>query len=258
MPFMPEESSDLTPVIVAGASRPARWLVLCDHASNAVPSWVANGDLGISRGDMSRHIAYDVGASGLALKLAERLDAPAVLANYSRLVIDPNRGEHDPTLVMRIYDGTIIPANRDADETEIERRKEMLYRPYHRTIAEIAARRSDTVILSVHSFTPQFRGRKPRPWHVTLLFADDDRLSLPLLAGLARERQLVVGANQPYSGRLEGDTIDRHAVQTRRQNALIEVRNDLIGEEKDQAEWADRLARVLPEALQAAETRGEA
>ena len=258
MPFMPRESPDPAPVIVAGESRPARWLVLCDHASNAVPSWVANGDLGISPDDMSRHIAHDVGASGLALKLAERLDAPVVLANYSRLVIDPNRGEHDPTLVMRIYDGTIIPANRDADETEIERRKEMLYRPYHRTIAKIAARRPDTVILAVHSFTPRFRGRKPRPWHVTLLFAEDDRLSLPLLAGLARDRQLVVGANQPYSGRLEGDTIDRHAVQTGRQNTLIEVRNDLIGEERDQAEWADRLAGVLPEALQAAETRGEA
>ncbi len=253
MPFDPGESPDPPAVTVVGESRPSRWLVLCDHASNAVPSWVANGDLGLSRDDMARHIAYDVGASGLALKLAERLDAPAVLAGYSRLVIDPNRGERDPTLVMRICDGTVIPANRDAGEAEAELRKEMLYRPYHRAVAATAARRPDAVILSVHSFTRRLRGREPRPWHVTVLFGDDDRLSLPLLAGLRRERGLVVGANQPYSGRLEGDTIDRHAVRQGRQSALIEIRNDLIAGEGGQAEWADRLAGLLPEALRTAE-----
>ncbi|NNE81622.1 MAG: N-formylglutamate amidohydrolase [Silicimonas sp.] len=252
MPFE-TENSGWTPVHVIGEARPARWLVLCDHASNAVPPTVAGGDLGISSEDMARHIAYDVGAAGLALQLAERLDAPAILSNFSRLVIDPNRGEDDPTLVMRLYDGTIVPANRQVDDAEVARRLDQLYRPYHARVAELAGRRDDTVILSVHSFTPQFRGRAARPWHVGLLFAEDDRLSRALLAELRDESGLIVGENQPYSGALKGDTIDRHAIGMRRQNTLIEVRNDLIADDTGQTEWADRLARLLPPALAIAE-----
>jgi predicted N-formylglutamate amidohydrolase len=102
--------------VVEGEDRPGRWLVTCDHASNRVPDWVNGGDLGIAGADMARHIAWDVGAAGLARALAERLDSPAILSDFSRLVIDPNRGEDDPTLVMRLYDGTIIPANRHLTE----------------------------------------------------------------------------------------------------------------------------------------------
>ncbi len=248
MPFEPH-TNDWTPCYVFGEDRPARWLVLCDHASNAVPASVNGGDLGVCAADMARHIAYDVGAAGLALQLAEALDAPVILSNFSRLVIDPNRGEDDPTLVMRLYDGTIIPANRHADEAEVERRLNLFHRPYHSEIERLAARRSDTVIVSVHSFTPQFRHRAPRPWHVGLLFAEDDRLSRPLIGALRREDGLVVGENQPYSGYLDGDTIDRHAISHGRQNTLIEVRNDLIGDDTGQAEWAERFARLLPDAL---------
>ncbi|KKK80679.1 hypothetical protein LCGC14_2821090, partial [marine sediment metagenome] len=100
------------PFFIEGADRPARWLVTCDHAANTVPVEVGNRSLGLSDADMNRHIAYDVGAAGLARALARRLDAPAILSNFSRLVIDPNRGEDDPTLLMKLYDGTIIPANR--------------------------------------------------------------------------------------------------------------------------------------------------
>ena len=256
MPFEPENSG-WTPVHVIGEARPARWLVLCDHASNSVPPSVAGGDLGISPEDMARHIAFDVGAAGLALQLAEQLEATAVLSNFSRLVIDPNRGEDDPTLVMKLYDGTIVPANRHVDKTEIERRLDAFYRPYHSEVSRLAARRDDTVILSVHSFTRQFRGREPRPWHIGLLFADDDRLSRALLGELRNEHGLIVGENQPYSGALRGDTIDRHAIETRRQNTLIEVRNDLIADDGGQTLWAERLARLLPSALAAADTQGD-
>ncbi len=238
---------------VVGEARPARWLVVCDHASNHVPQDVAEGDLGISPDDMARHIAYDVGAAGLALALAERLNAPAVLANFSRLVIDPNRGEDDPTLIMRLYDGTIILANRHIDEGEAARRVDAYYRPYHDAVSRLAARREDTVILSVHSFTRQFRGRAPRPWHVGLLFAQDDRLSRPLLSALDGPGDLNIGENQPYSGALAGDTIDRHAIRTGRHNTLIEVRNDLITTVAGQEDWAARLAALLPGALSEAE-----
>ncbi|MDJ1015697.1 MAG: N-formylglutamate amidohydrolase [Paracoccaceae bacterium] len=241
------------PVHVLGEDRSSRWLIICDHATNRVPDWVAGGDLGISPEDMARHIAFDVGASGVAIRLAERLSAPVVLSNFSRLVIDPNRGEDDPTLLMRLYDGTIIPANRHAGEEERELRLNRCYRPYHDAVARMAARRSDTAIISVHSFTRQFRGRQHRPWHTGLLYGEDERLSLPLLHLLRQEPGLIVGANEPYSGRLKGDTMDRHAIETGRQNTLIEVRNDLIADDAGQVAWADRFARLLPEALEMAE-----
>ena len=251
MPFE-EAITDWTPVRTIGADRPSNWLVICDHASNYVPSTVAGGDLGIDAEDMERHIDYDPGAAEVSLALGERLNAPVVLSDFSRLVIDPNRGEDDPTLLMKLYDGTIIPANRFADDAERERRADLCYRPYHQAVAEAASRQTETVIISVHSFTPRLRGRPARPWDVGILFAEDDRLSRPLVSRL-REDGIAVGENQPYSGALAGDTIDRHALQTGRQNTLIEIRNDLIQTQATQIEWAEQFARLLPEALDQAE-----
>jgi predicted N-formylglutamate amidohydrolase len=162
-------------------------------------------------------------------------------------VIDPNRGEDDPTLVMRLYDGTIIPANRHAAPEDIERRLNRLYRPYHTALAELAARRADTVIVSIHSFTPQLRGRPPRPWHIGLLYAADARLAKPLLARLTQEPDLCVGDNEPYTGHLPGDAIARHAIAHERPNVLIELRNDLIETPAQQTAWARRLAPILQE-----------
>jgi len=248
---MPRDSAPdvFAPVEVFGEDRPSRWLILCDHARNTVPQCVADGDLGLPASDMARHIAYDVGSEGVARHLAERLDAPCVLSNFSRLVIDPNRGEDDPTLLMRLYDGSVIPANRRADRAEVERRLDLCYRPYHRKVAELAARRDDTVILSVHSFTPQLAGRPPRPWHISMLSAADRRLTEPLLALLRAEPDLCVGDNEPYGGHLPGDTIDTHACAHDRHNTLIEIRNDLIRTATQQAAWADRLAPMLTTAL---------
>lgn len=252
---MPSELQGLTwsPVRVVGRDRPSRWLIVCDHATNKVPPDVADGCLGVSDADMQRHIAYDVGAAGVTVRLAEQLKAPAVLSNFSRLVIDPNRGEDDPTLVMRLYDGTIIPANRHVDHAEVERRLRLCYRPYHAAIAELAMHHPETVIVSIHSFTPQLRGRPKRPWHVGFLHAEDTRLSDAVANLLRADGEWSVGLNVPYSGKLHGDTIDKHAIQHVRQNTLIEVRNDLIADEKGQLEWADRLAHLLPKALDVAE-----
>lgn len=253
---MPSEHQKITwePVHVIGRDRPARWLVLCDHATNVVPPTIANGSLNISDSDMSRHIAFDVGAAGLAIRLAALLDAPTVLSNFSRLVIDPNRGEDDPTLVMRLYDGTIIPANRNVDQADIDARLDQCYRPYHDAIAEIAKRRDDTAVLSIHSFTPQLRGRAPRPWHIGFLHADDTRLSVAAADLLRADPQWCVGLNVPYSGKLAGDTIDKHAIRHQRQNTLIEVRSDLIAQEAGQHEWAERFATLMPKALAVTET----
>lgn len=238
-------------VKIEGEERRGRWLVTCDHASNHVPDWVGGGDLGIPAEDMARHIAWDVGAAGVARELGRLLDSPVILSDFSRLVIDPNRGEDDPTLVMKLYDGTIIPANRHAGPEEVERRLDLLYRPYHAAYARLAALRPDRVIVAVHSFTPCLRGRAERPWHVGVLYSHlDERFSKPLIVRLQAEADLCVGDNEPYSGHLPGDAIDRHALRLGRLNTLIELRNDLIGDPVHQAHWAARLAPILTEVLE--------
>lgn len=238
-----------SPFITEGVNRPSRWLITCDHASNVVPPFVGNGDLGLPAADMQRHIAYDPGALALCKLLGERLNAPVVASNFSRLVIDPNRGEDDPTLVMQLYDGTIIPANRHVDAAERERRLTRCYRPYHGALAELAARRPDTVLVSVHSFTPQLRGRAPRPWEVGILQPEAERFSPHLIATLQAPGDLCVGINEPYTGYLPGDTIDTHGTKMGRPNTLIELRNDLIVDDTGQQLWADRLATSLSQAL---------
>lgn len=238
------------PFEIVGQDRPGRWLVTCDHATNRVPGCIGGGALGIATADMDRHIAYDVGAAGVARRLAERLNAPAILSTFSRLVIDPNRGEDDPTLVMKLYDRTVIPANRAVDAAETERRLDRFHRPYHDALEALAARRDDTVICAVHSFTPRLFGRSDRPWQIGILYSHvDPRLAVALLDRLRAEPGLVVGENEPYGGHLDGDSIDRHALRHGRPNVLIEIRHDLIRTEDGQIAWADRLAPILEEVL---------
>ena len=236
------------PVHIEGAGRQGRFLVTCDHATNAVPADLG-GSLGLPAEDMARHIAWDPGALGVARALAAALDSPVVWAGFSRLVIDPNRGGRDPTQLMRLYDGSVIPGNRHAGPEERARRVAAYWQPYHDAIADLAARQTDPVIVALHSFTPQLRGRAPRPWQVGILHASDSRLSDPLIDLLQAEPDLVVGRNQPYPGHLPGDSIDRHALRHGRHNTLIELRNDLIATPETQQHWADRLAPLLRRAL---------
>lgn len=237
-----------TPFEICGAERPGRWLVSCDHATNIVPDWVHGGDLGLPEADMARHIAFDIGAEGVTRKLSKALNSPAILSRFSRLVCDPNRGEDDPTIMMRLYDGTIIPANRNADAAEIEERLQRLYRPYHAAYADLANKISNPVICAVHSFTPRLRGRHPRPWEIGILYADDKRLAEPFLEA-CRAQGWCTGDNEPYAGHLPGDAVDRHALQHGRPNVLIELRQDLIEDEAGQTLWAERLAPILTDVL---------
>ena len=224
------------------------WVIICDHASNFVPRSVADGNLGVNKKEMQRHIAFDVGAKGLALELGKSLGAPVVCSNYSRLVIDPNRGEKDPTLVMQLYDGTIIPANKNVTNLEIERRLDLFYRPYHDAIKNLLNSFQDPIIVSIHSFTPQLKGKKTRPWHVGLLTSGDRRFHNVLLKSFEKEPQLCVGDNEPYIGTSPGNTIDKHAIIEERFNTLIEVRNDLIKTDFDQKAWAKLIKNNLIQA----------
>ena len=237
------------PFLTHNETAPGPAVILCDHASNHDPACVNGGDLGLSDADMSRHIAYDVGAAGLAAALAPMLDASAVLSQFSRLVIDPNRGADDPTLVMKLYDGSIIPANRHADAAEVARRKRAFFDPYHaevtRVIDRVAARGTPPRLISIHSYTPQLRGRPPRPWHVGVLWDRDDRLAGPLIRMLRKDPDLVIGDNEPYTGQLQGDCMYTHGTLRGLPHVLIEVRNDLIETEAAQRDWAARLAPAL-------------
>jgi predicted N-formylglutamate amidohydrolase len=221
-------------------------LVLCDHASNAMPE--AFGSLGLDPAQLERHIAYDIGAAWVSRRLAARLGCPALLSSFSRLLIDPNRGLDDPTLVMQISDGAIIPGNARITPAAIDERIAAFYAPYDAAIAieigDAVAAGLPPAVISVHSFTPLWRGRV-RPWHVGLLWDKDDRLVAPLFAALRAEPGLVVGDNEPYAGWLSGDTIDRHATRLGLPNVLIELRQDLIDTQASAEAWADRLAVML-------------
>ena len=221
-------------------------LVLCDHATNTIPP--EYGGLGMPPAELARHIGYDIGAAMVARRLAARLNAPALLTDFSRLLIDPNRGLDDPTLVMRLSDGAIVPGNARVDQEEIARRITRFYRPYDAAItAAIDASLAQGIapaIVSIHSFTPVWRGH-PRPWEVAVLWDADPRLPLPLIAALRDGGDLTVGDNEPYDGALAGDVIARHATARGLANALIEVRQDLIADATGAAAWGDRLAEVI-------------
>ena len=221
-------------------------LLVCDHADNAFPP--GYGTLGLPAAQLQRHIAYDPGAAAITLHMARILGAPAVLTRYSRLLIDPNRGEDDPTLIMRISDGAIVPGNSSITAAEREKRINLYYRPYHdavdRLIDGMMAAGKPPVIFSIHSFTENWRGWL-RPWHAGVLWDKDPRLAIPVLNALREDDNLVVGDNEPYAGALRGDCMHKHATVRGLANALIEVRQDLIYHEAGQIEWAGKLAGIL-------------
>lgn len=227
-------------------------LIVCDHASNALPA--EYGTLGLPQQQLERHIGYDIGAANVTRALAAQINAPAVLSGFSRLLIDANRGDDDPTLIMRLSDGAAVPGNADYDEAERTRRLHRYYEPYHRAIDEAIDAGIDAgrppAIFSIHTFTENWRGT-PRPWHATILWDRDPRLPVPLLQALQSEAGLVIGENVPYSGELKGDCLYRHGTQRGLAHALIEIRQDLVREEEGQREWAQRLAHILTPLLQA-------
>ncbi len=224
-------------------------IFVCDHASNAVPS--EYGTLGLEEGAFAAHIASDIGAAEVTRALSVAYGARAVLARWSRLLIDLNRGPDDPTLVMKLTDGRIVPGNRDADAAEVARRLACFHKPYHDVIAvEIAAAReagSNPAIISMHSFTPVWKGFQ-RPWEVGVLWDRDGRLAKPLIAALARAG-MNVGDNEPYDGELEGDTMYVHGTSNGLPHVLIEIRQDLIVTHDAAHKFAVRLKPILDEAL---------
>ncbi len=224
-------------------------VLLCDHARNTVPA--EYGTLGLAASDFDRHIAYDIGAEALTRALAKRLGCPAVHSCFSRLLIDPNRGEDDPTIVMFLSDGTVISGNYPIEDEEIERRIHGFHAPYHDVIDKVLddaiSSGTNPMVFSVHSFTEAWKGI-PRPWEVAVLWDNDPRLNRYMIDGLAQLPGLTVGDNEPYDGALKNDTMYRHCTQRGLAHSLIEVRQDLIADPGGVEQWADILGPLLEEA----------
>ncbi len=240
-------SAVFAPFEIVDGDRGLGLVLVADHARRDLPQ--EYGDLGLPATEFDRHIAYDIGVEAVTRRLAALTGAPAVYAGFSRLLIDPNRGEDDPTLIRQLYDGTVIEANYPMQKEERQRRLDRYYRPYHDAvgamIASVAAASGKApFIFSVHSFTPVMQGIA-RPWHAGVLWDRDDRVARPLMEMLARDPAIVVGDNEPYDGALRGDTMYRHAIVNGFAHALIEIRQDLIADESGAEAWARRLAPIV-------------
>jgi predicted N-formylglutamate amidohydrolase len=222
-------------------------VILCDHASNRIPE--AYQSFGFAEEALQTHIAWDPGALAVARLLSARLDAPLFWPDASRLIIDCNRAADAPSLIVTESEGRPVPANRGLSEQERSRRLANIHAPYHAAIDTCLARRMaegrPTALIAVHSFTPVYFG-KARPWQIGILFDDDRRLADPLISGLKVDPTLTVGINQPYSP-ADGVyyTLSRHAGPRGLTAAMIEIRNDEIGNEAGERVWADRLARIF-------------
>jgi len=213
-------------------------LLLCDHASNAVPEDV---DLGIAPELLNLHIAVDIGAGPVTRALTKQLDAPAILGTVSRLVLDLHREPDHPNLVPKASDGHAIPGNAEIDREE---RLTRFHVPYHAIIEDRIRARRPALILSIHSFTPCLEdGGTPRPWEIGILYNEDERAARPAIDWL-RGQGFVTGDNEPYSGKLLNATLNRHAEANQISSIAVEIRNDLIRDDAGVQRWADIIARL--------------
>lgn len=226
------------------------FLITCDHAGKRLPR--ALGTLGLPETELSRHIAWDLGAAQVARWLARELGAFAILQTYSRLVIDCNRPLDAPSSIPVISEHTVIPGNQELSPAQKAERARLIFQPYHdRIVSEFERRARDaqpSVLIAMHSFTPTFKGVS-RSWHAGMLYNRDARLGRALGELLRREPELVVGDNEPYS---VSDLSDYGVVVYGERRGIphveIEIRQDLLADEAGQIAWAKRLARLLPEA----------
>jgi predicted N-formylglutamate amidohydrolase len=222
-------------------------LIVCDHASNRVPPELNN--LGLTQDILDQHVGWDIGAAEVAVQLGTKLGVPVVLASTSRLVVDCNRKLDDPTAFPETSDGFLVPGNQQLDMQAREQRANTWYWPYHHAIRDqlraLEHLAAAPAVLAVHSFTPEMNGHQ-RPWHVGALWDKDSRIAKPFMAALSADPTIVIGDNEPYSGRHPADfTLDHHAELEGLPHLGIELRQDLIASSEGAASWAEVLAAAL-------------
>jgi len=250
-------------VAVENAEGAGPFVFVCDHASNFFPP-PYDTSLGITDADKIAHIAWDPGALGVARGLAKSLDAPLVHTTVSRLIIDCNREESRADLIPCLSETTQIAGNRNLSADEKAFRLNLAHRPFHKAIDKVINQRLDrglpTAVVSIHSFTPVYKGQS-RPWEIGLIYDRDRRLADPVLEGLKAKGGLTVGDNEPYAPS-DGVyyTIRRHGEDRELPCLMIEIRNDEVKTSAEEAQWSDLLAPLLEHAAQAVggQTQGEA
>ena len=239
------------PVVrIENAKGKARVVILCDHASNTVPA--ALKDLGVSKKDLQKHVAWDPGTENIGLALTGALNAPAVIAGYSRLVVDLNRGEDSPECIRTVYDHIDVPGTVGLSKADRKQRIDEFFKPYHKAVAaqidKVLKKKDVPVILSVHSFTPEMDGFK-RPWHIGILWNKDDRASVRVIENLrAQNKDLIIGDNEPYSLKDENlgkNTISTHAESKGLPYVIIEFRQDLVNTKAKADKWAKIFLKSL-------------
>lgn len=243
---------DPAPVGLRNGELSSPFLIICDHAGNAVPAALAG--LGLPQAELDRHIGIDIGILGVSEGLSDLLEAPLIFQRYSRLVAECNRRLDSPNFMAPVSDGTPVPANRHPTAEDRQARIREITEPYH---AEISARidhklaaGQPLILVSMHSFTPSLRAAPaPRPWHIGLCYHDNRQFSDLVLAELVEETDLVVGRNQPYGVNMAEDySIPVHGEERRLPYVEFEIRQDLIADAAGQAAWARRLAPMLTKA----------
>ncbi len=241
------------PYRVSEAAGDSPFVITCDHAGRLLPR--ALGDLGLPPAELERHIAWDIGAAGVAEKLGRALGAFVICQTYSRLAIDCNRPLDSQSSIAKVSEATTIPGNQNVDAHEIERRAQAIFHPYHRRIEQELERRANaklrTVYLAIHSFTPCYLG-KARPWQLGVLYGKDGRFARAFLELARQEPGLVVGDNEPYFvSELSDYGVVQHAERRGHPYVEIEIRQDLIADEPSQSRWAELLARLVVRTAQA-------
>ncbi|MBL8906842.1 MAG: N-formylglutamate amidohydrolase [Rhizobiales bacterium] len=243
-------SGEDEPAIVVNPNGQSDIVLVCEHAGRVIPKSL--GSLGLDETDLSRHFAWDIGAEAVSRKLSALLDAPLILQRYSRLVYDCNRPPESDSAMPIMGEQTPIPGNEGLNAEQKLGRIETVYRPFHAAVSAMldarAAANKLTILATVHSFTPVFKGNR-RNLHLGILHDQDARFADRMLTVLGTARDIVVKRNEPY-GPKDGvcHTLNLHAGARGLLNVMIEIRNDLIEVEKGQSEWAERLAKALREA----------
>jgi predicted N-formylglutamate amidohydrolase len=241
------------PFIEVGRQGTSNFVIVVDHASYRIPRRLNN--LGLPESELQRHIAWDIGALGVARRVAAALDAPLLAQNYSRLVIDCNRDPAVPSSIPRVSESSEIPGNVDLSEAEVSARRREIFDPYHQRVREVlderAAANRPTLLVAQHSMTDIYKGAR-RDMHAAVLYNRDRRFAGLVLDMLRRESELYIADNEPYFVSDETDySIPRHGEARALPHVEIEIRQDLVSDEAGQAEWAQRITRALQDAEKA-------
>jgi len=222
--------------------------LIADHASRHIPE--RYNSLGITDPSLlRRHVAWDIGIEDVTRRMCEKLEATAIFSTFSRLLIDANRYPDDPSSTPYISDGVTVPTNEDVSDSERKKRVDRFFKPYHAKVSELLEKKCSLeetpIVISMHSFTPIMNDFE-RPWHIGVLWDQDDRIALPMLEALRKNPTLVVGDNEPYSAREPlGYTMNEHGTKKDIPHVVVEIRQDLIDTHHGAEHWANLMVDVV-------------